>query len=759
MSVADSVFTFDSSLLTPPMSLHDDERPPFVPLDSDKVSLSMKKSDTSAKQRRRLNRACASSGDAIEEQKNRNQVERSRTRTSLPDLKKYRRPLIHPVLSEPGNHAWVDQKLQKLSAERGRGSSNALCSDSRRIPGISGRPRRWTVPTKAQPTHIVCFANHVTPTATRDKLPAEPLSATPAMIILRRATTKKQVAPSIPQTNITFFPPPKFNRTSTPLLSFLRMASQQGQVHTDCLNTNASMTRSPRQSIAPSPPRRPSVTKECARPCCSVTAEPAVTNVLAHSAREHDPSQQFDGPGYRRFSTKIISDSSVHEIIWDENAMSGESTSSSSNVSRQPTTNQKRAASSQIRKQSIAMEKLEKQLRRDSSDARRVLPVKSPEIHRSHQKSFQSLLNFKFGEAKASNGDSQIMPRSRTSLSLGALGAKEKPQRAQRRKTQGPHAGVRDDIVFFPPLNGQTPIRSQEHITIQDRSPRRESRTGCQQKSSMGHGIGQSRHMRRKSAATHHHHAESVRGFAGTINEHMPLLSQTGLDGFWSRGEMSRPDEASYYQPSSAGDGEGTVITHEPSSPSRLRRVCDICDFSNDKKRMAKLEREVQELKHTINSITKGKATVSIETDGGDLGGRVHERLPLPSQTGLDGMWTAAGLPEGAKRRKACDWHSKWRLSRIEEYHCSRCDPTCRMTHFNRITVLEGKVQALEKASSTTKQAKGKATSGIDQTGMNGHKERCEVQEVPESREQKIAKRGEWQLVGKASGGATENEK
>jgi hypothetical protein len=67
----DSVLTLDPNLLTPPCSLTDDDRPPFQPDDLDNVSLSMKKSETGGTHRRRLNRACASSGDMGDEKRGR----------------------------------------------------------------------------------------------------------------------------------------------------------------------------------------------------------------------------------------------------------------------------------------------------------------------------------------------------------------------------------------------------------------------------------------------------------------------------------------------------------------------------------------------------------------------------------------------------------------------------------------------------------------------------------------------------------------
>src|SRR5271155_3159234 len=117
----DSVLTFDSNLLTPPLSLTDDERPPFKPDDLDNVSLSMKKPWTGGKHRRRLNRACASSGDMNDEQ--RSQVKRHSNQSTA----------------------------NKFSL----------------------------------------LANLMTPTATLIKSPDEPSTVAPAMIVLRRATTKK----------------------------------------------------------------------------------------------------------------------------------------------------------------------------------------------------------------------------------------------------------------------------------------------------------------------------------------------------------------------------------------------------------------------------------------------------------------------------------------------------------------------------------------------------------------------------------------
>jgi hypothetical protein len=252
---------------------------------------------------------------------------------------------------------------------------------------------------------------------------------------------------------------------------------------------------------------------------------------MVYSAREHDPTQKFDGPGHRRFSTKIVSPSSVHEIIWDESVTSGDSNSTSSNISRNPTTNEKHTMSSQSRKQSMAVEKLETQLRRDSSDPRRVLPKNPSELHWTNQTSLQSLLDFKFGEAKARTGNLIGLPRSRASLSHTTPRANDGPSYTPRRKTQEEYAGVCNDIESFPPLRCRLSLRLPEQPALIEQGPRSDNMIYFNRTSPMGSGIAQSRHMRRKSAANYCHHVERVKCLARPIDEDVPLLSRTSLDG------------------------------------------------------------------------------------------------------------------------------------------------------------------------------------------------------------------------------------
>src|SRR2546429_232453 len=155
-SMAGSVLTAHSSLPTPPLSRDSLGCLPFEALGSDQVGLDMKKPSQSAKQRRRLNRACASSGDATAEQRKATQAGHSLSRQSLPDLRTFRGLLPRP-LSSALDHAWAPQTLQRFFSERGRGSSSSAFSfDSGGRCGLARRPRRWTVPSKSRPTHHVC---------------------------------------------------------------------------------------------------------------------------------------------------------------------------------------------------------------------------------------------------------------------------------------------------------------------------------------------------------------------------------------------------------------------------------------------------------------------------------------------------------------------------------------------------------------------------------------------------------------------------
>src|SRR5271155_326786 len=83
--------------------------------------------------------------------------------------------------------------------------------------------------------------------------------------------------------------------------------------------------RSPGRNLVPSPPWRPSIEKKCAQSCSSVSAEPAVIDVMVYPMEDPNATEKSGRPGHRRFSTEIVSQGSIHEIMWDEKVVSGES--------------------------------------------------------------------------------------------------------------------------------------------------------------------------------------------------------------------------------------------------------------------------------------------------------------------------------------------------------------------------------------------------------------------------------------------------
>lgn len=97
---------------------------------------------------------------------------------------------------------------------------------------------------------------------------------------------------------------------------------------------------------------------------------------------------------------------------------------------------------------------------------------------------------------------------------------------------QKEHAGVCDNPEFLPPLRCQVPTSSQERLAILEECCQLDSTAHFNESTLMERGLGQSRYMRRKYAANYHYHVERWRGLTKPTDEHMPLLSRTGLDGF-----------------------------------------------------------------------------------------------------------------------------------------------------------------------------------------------------------------------------------
>ncbi|OAP60062.1 hypothetical protein AYL99_05064 [Fonsecaea erecta] len=176
------------------------------------------------------------------------------------------------------------------------------------------RARRWTVPTKALSTQGLATLVPVDANACT----ADPPSAmrfdsnrSPAMITLRRATTSR----SRKQATLTSFPPPKFRRHGSGLLSmFLNSITgyDEGVNHDD---TDRDRTR----PVAQKPREASTVGKDDIHPSTSSAAPPVQTEVVAVEPREPSSGPNQAAEPVRRCSTRYVSDNVVYEIIWDEN--------------------------------------------------------------------------------------------------------------------------------------------------------------------------------------------------------------------------------------------------------------------------------------------------------------------------------------------------------------------------------------------------------------------------------------------------------
>ena len=427
-------YSSETNILTPPLSSHGSERPPYKPLDSDHVSLSMK---------------------------------------------------------------------------------------STSMKGTRRHQRRWTVPSKASTTRLLCSER---PSATLTRSGEATATDTPAMIVLRRASVRKQsLEPAKDsQSEITFFPRPQVTKTSTSLFGFLRLGATQldgDQSHKNSVDTSAA-TLLCRPSTSPSPPRKPSMIGNVPLPCASEVAQPAFTALVMDSVGIMHPMQHprptLDVPQTtvaRRSSTTITTGNSVHEIIWDENVTSSSGSNTASQASRRSTG--KSVGNSGDRRYSMAVEKLDLQLKRDT-EARRESDTSARSPTHSHgspslrdQKSFSHLVDFQFGTAT----QMPTKPHSLHSTAPAASRLRRASTLHDEEQHVGPMTTKEDDdepvghIDCFPPLRSRagssaaqerhksTAMGSGGHVVPDQRKP------------SMGSALGQSSHVRRRSAAVGSRHA------------------------------------------------------------------------------------------------------------------------------------------------------------------------------------------------------------------------------------------------------------
>ncbi|ETN46914.1 uncharacterized protein HMPREF1541_01103 [Cyphellophora europaea CBS 101466] len=410
------------TLLTPPLSPASSEDVPFKPLDTDNTSLSMKRRrgihpHNYNPDRRRLNRACASSSELqVSFETDDARPHRFGHSKSLPSLRLSESTPILGTISIVG----------------------AASADHRDVS-----KRRWTLPTKSQATRGLAEKVSVENRPVGG-VPAGKDNASPAMITLRRASISRATTGKM---SLTFFPPPKFERSKSGLLAaFLNTitghgkgAQQNGSKDVDTDDSRRYSTVSVQQDYIGTPRQR--------------SAAPVYTSVSGMEPNLLQPSRSNSNPFVRRCSTKFISSGSVYEVIWDENISSSDS----------DTTLPATMAGS--RRRSIAVDRLETQFFRAVAQSRRESLISQLEEQRqSNAARTSSISNISSGRFTWPGHDS--------------------PSGAQRTKgyrTRSPtievlpeetsmHVGDRSkgSIEFFPPLRSRATTGDSQSIVTAD---------------------------------------------------------------------------------------------------------------------------------------------------------------------------------------------------------------------------------------------------------------------------------------------------
>jgi hypothetical protein len=308
-------------LLTPPLSPASSEDVPFRPERND-GSLTMKKRHKAypnSRERRRLNRGCASSAEL------RPSVDVDQTGLYLIQNKSL--PSLYVVDLTPNLKTSSTAPVQSHDH---RDTSK----------------RRWTLPSKSNATQALATKVYA------ERMPAETRSSSknspsPAMITLRRASTSKPISR---KTSLTFFPPPHLERSRSGLLTaFLNTVT--GREDNSQMPTDIVKHDSRRGSTTAVTGAASDATRKASAPTVFTTVSGMEANLL-------QPSQQGCNEIVRRCSTRFISAGSVYEVIWDENVSSSGSASGSETATGS-------------RRRSTAMDKLETQLFKAVAQSRR----------------------------------------------------------------------------------------------------------------------------------------------------------------------------------------------------------------------------------------------------------------------------------------------------------------------------------------------------------------------------------------------------
>ena len=412
------------TLLTPPLSPASSEDVPFKPSDDDVTSLSMKKRHArSSRERRRLNRACASS-------------------TELRGSSINHDDIPPPFLGQ-------SKSLSQLRSSDYTPMLRAGSTKKRSSEHPNIQRRRWTLPAKAQPTrgiaNKVSVENKPTDSTT---LGAE--SASPAMITLRRASIAR---PTTRKTSLTFFPAPKFkSQRSGVLTAFLNTLT--GPDSPLPISTQPSQAHSSERKVSVATVKKsaPDVTRKN-------SAQPVFTKVSGMAPALLQPTQpSHQGAGVRRCSTKYISTGSVYEVIWDENI------SDSGTGSHSP------PIVVDGRRRSIAVEKLETQLFRAVAQSRRASEQSGHSGAPSRTSSWSSMLDSRLSWPSRRESFSFQAPTGRKrSNAVSGLN----PNAIESMETDSDNK-TDVKIEFFPPLRSrattQTSLNPNDAVTHDDGS-------------------------------------------------------------------------------------------------------------------------------------------------------------------------------------------------------------------------------------------------------------------------------------------------
>lgn len=394
------------TLLTPPLSPAGSDDLPYKPGHNDVTSLSMikrHKNQPHNRNRRRLNRACASSTElqaSWDHDENRpKQLNHSK---SLPSFDLSNRSLMPKA----------------ANSAQGRGVDRRDVSR-----------RRWTLSSKAQATRGLAdkvFVENKPLEITRSSRD----NPSPAMITLRRASTSR---PTSRKLSLTFFPPPTFERSRSGLLTtFLKSMTRLEDQRSEDVGTDSIPTAVRRASATSLKSGQPEAPRKGSAPT-------VFTKVSGMEPSLLQPTPPNCEPSVRRCSTKFFSGGSVYEVIWDEDI------STSGSESTPPATD---AGS---RRRSVAIDKLETQLFKATTQSRRQSwdPRQAERVHTTQTRtgSFSSFLNARL--LWAGNDGGLGDSRGKSHLKRGMVEVlPEETSMPANDSTEG-------SIEFFPPLRSR----------------------------------------------------------------------------------------------------------------------------------------------------------------------------------------------------------------------------------------------------------------------------------------------------------------